>query len=157
VAHQTGRRATLLLAIGVVAVGLVACGQASESDIFEAVGITPTATQSAEEIAAMTATVSAQQTASAGTPAVDVAALGDVTQGKNTFNTYCAQCHTPGGGGVGPDLLAAGGPGALLDIESFTAFLRAGEDHPPGPYQSFDISDRQVGNIAAYIVAESQS
>ena len=105
-----------------------------------------------------TAAAIAQQTAAAGTPAVDIAALGDVNRGRSTFGTYCANCHTPGGTVAGPDLLAAGGPGASITLESLKTFLREGtNDHDPGPYQSFDITDRQIGDIAAYILAESGS
>lgn len=156
--RQTQQRAALLLAIGGLALALVACGRASEADILSAVGITPTATRSPEEIAASTATAAAQQTAEAaeaGSPAVDVAALGDVTRGRGTFGTWCVNCHTPGGGGTGPDILAPGSAGAAITLDSLTVLLRQGENHPPGPYQSFSISDRAIGDLAAYILAEA--
>jgi mono/diheme cytochrome c family protein len=157
--HETGRRGALLLVIGGLVFGLVACGRASESELLSAVGITPTATQSPEEIATVTAIAVAQQTAAAGTPAVDIAALGDVESGRRIFNDQgCINCHRPGGGGTGSDLLAPGGPGASLTLESLTVLVReAPNDHPPGPYRSFEITDRSIGDLAAYILAESQS
>jgi mono/diheme cytochrome c family protein len=158
---QTGKRAALLLTVVSLALVLVACGRATEADILAAVGITPTATQSAEQIATSTAAAAAQQTAAAGaasSPAVDVAALGDVNRGRNTFNTWCLNCHQPGGSGTGPDLLAPGGPGASITLESLTVLIREAPEHnPPGPYDSTFISDRSIGDLAAYILSESSS
>lgn len=156
--REAQQRAALLLAIGGLALALVACGRATESDIFAAVGITPTATRGPEEIAASTATAVAQQTAEAaeaGSPAAEAAALGDVDRGRSTFNTWCLNCHTPGGGGQAPDILAPAGPGADLAPDAFTVFIREGETHPPGPYRTSDFSARQLGDLLAYILAES--
>jgi mono/diheme cytochrome c family protein len=165
VGRESQKRAALLVTIGGLALLLVACGRASEADIFAAVGITPTATLSADQIAASTATASAQQTAdaaaagspAAGSPAAEVAALGDVNRGRSTFGTWCQNCHTPGGGGQAPDILAPAGPGADLALDTFTVFIREGETHPPGPYRTSDFSDRQLGDLLAYILAESSS
>ena len=157
--RETGKRAALLATVGGCAILLVGCGRASEVDILAAVGITPTATRSPEELATATAAAAAQQTeaaAAVGSPAA-VAALGDVNRGRSTFNTWCLNCHQPGGGGTGPDILAAGGPGASLNLEGFTVLIRQGTDHPPGAYRTSDFSDRQMGDLLAYILAESAS
>lgn len=157
--RETGRRAVLLSAVVGLAFALVACGRATETDIFAAVGITPTSTQSPDEIATSTAAAIAQQTAVAGSPTVAVAALGDVSRGRGTFSTWCQNCHQPGGSGSGPDVLAAGGIGVDVNLESLTVLIREAEVdvHPPGPYDTFIISDRSIGDLAAYILAESSS
>nr|MDQ3045182.1 cytochrome c [Chloroflexota bacterium] len=77
-------------------------------------------------------------------------ALGDVSRGEVTFNNFCINCHRPGG--TGPDLLAPGGPGTGITVESLTVLLREGVDHPPGPYPDFSIPDSAIPNVAAYIV-----
>ena len=150
-------RAGLLLTVVGLALALTACGRASQSDIFAALGITPTPTRSPEEIASATAAAIAQQTAAAsasGSPAGGAVA-GDVTVGRRIFITWCVNCHVPGGGGSAPDILVADGPASSMTFDEFKAFIRGGEEHPPGPYRTSDFSDRQLGDLWAYIVAES--
>ena len=156
--RETGKRAALLSTVVGLALALVACGRASETDLLSAVGITPTATRSAEEVASATAAAAAQQTAAASvsaSPAGAVGALGDVNRGRGDFGTWCQNCHRPGGNG--PDILATGGPGAAPTLHTFTVLIREGADHPPGPYRTSDFSDRQLGDLLAYILAESAS
>lgn len=153
----TGKRATLLVTLIGVAIFVAACGRASDNDIFQALGITPTPTQSAEQIATATAQVAAQQTAVAaavGSPGAGGAvALGDVTRGERTFNQWCLNCHKAGG--PGGDILSPGSPGSGMTIDSLTVLIREGADHPPGPYQTFQISDRALNDLAAYIAAHA--
>ena len=154
-------RPALLTTIIGVAVLVAACGRASEQEINQALGITPTPTLSAEQIATGTAAAAAAaatrtaEAAMAGSPGA-AAALGDVASGKTQFNTWCLNCHRVGG--TGPDLLAAGGPGANLTTEQLLPMIRTGENHsPPGPYQTFMLSDKAVADITAYLRSEAGS
>jgi mono/diheme cytochrome c family protein len=142
-------RAFILCTVIAAAVGLAACGRASEEEIYQALGITPTPTQSAEQIAqataAASATAEAREIALATPGAASVAFLGDVTKGKMTFSMWCIACHGPG---------AAGGEIADLDgytPDSFMTFIRTGEGHPPGPYQAFQITDTAVMDLGTYL------
>lgn len=160
--HPASRstRTKALLLVGMIGMTLLvaACGRASDAEIFEAIGITPTPTQSPEQIATATAVVAAQQTAvaaAASSPGAGGAvAMGDITRGERTFNSNCVRCHSAGGNGG--DLLAAGGPASALTLDSLTTLVREAPNHtPPGPYQSFQISDRALNDLLAYLVAES--
>lgn len=146
------RRFVLLVALITVALGAAACGRATEDQINQALGITPTATQSAEQITAATeaasATAAAQLLAASSPGAV---AQGDVSQGSRQFQTWCSGCHGPGG--VGPDIRSPGSPGATITVETLLPLVREGEGHadPPGPYSTTEISDSQIADIAAYL------
>lgn len=134
------RRFTFLVAlVGIALVG-AACGRASEVEINQALGITPTATASA------TAEARALALSSPG-----AGALGDVTQGAMQFQTWCAGCHRPGG--LGPDIRAPGSVGASVTADSLLPLIRDAEGHssPPGPYQTTEISNAQIADIAAYL------
>lgn len=145
------RRLTFLATVISLAVLAVACGRATDEQINQALGITPTATLSAEAIAQQTAAASATSEArelAASSPGAAIA--GDVVQGKRQFDTWCVGCHGPGG--AGPDILAAGSGGASVDPEMLQALVREGEGHtPPGAYKTTEISDKQIVDIAAYI------
>src|SRR5215211_5587564 len=95
------RRLVLLVALITVALGAAACGRATEDEINQALGITPTATQSAEQAVAATeaanSTAEARQLA-ASSPGAGI--LGDVTSGRRIFQTQCSGCHRPGGPGA---------------------------------------------------------
>jgi mono/diheme cytochrome c family protein len=153
------RRLALLVAVITVALGAAACGRATEDEINQALGITPTATQSAEQVAS--ATEAASATTAAQLLAVSspgAAAQGDVRQGSRQFQTWCSGCHGPGG--VGPDIRSPGSPGATVTAESLLALVREGVGHPeppdpPGVYRTTEISDKQVADIAAYLNEES--
>lgn len=146
------RRLALLVALISVALGAAACGRATEDQINQALGITPTATQSAEQAAAATeaasATAAARLLAASSPGAV---AQGDVSQGSRQFQTWCAGCHRPGG--AGPDILSPGSPGTSITAETLLPLIREGVGHskPPGPYRTTEISDKQVVDIAAYL------
>jgi mono/diheme cytochrome c family protein len=149
------RALLLVMTIG-VAIVAVACGRASESDINSALGITPSPTQSAEDMATSAAKAAADSAtltaaaASAGSPGA--VALGDITQGEAQFNIFCAQCHKPDGSGRGPALVGADSPAAGLTDEQLTDLIRNGTNHdPPGAYKTTEISDKQITNINAYI------
>ena len=153
------RRFVLLVSLISVALGAAACGRATEDQINQALGITPTATQSAEQVAAATeaanATAAARQLAASSPGA---AALGDVTQGSRQFQTWCSGCHGPGG--QGPDIRSPGSPGETVTAESLLALVREGVGHPeppdpPGVYRTTEISDKQVADLAAYLRDQS--
>ena len=146
------RRFALLVALITVALGAAACGRATEDQINQALSITPTATQSAEELASATESASATAAArllAASSPGA--VAQGDVTQGSRQFQTWCAGCHKPGG--AGPDILSPGSPGASVTAETLLPLIREAVGHPkpPGPYLATEISDKQVTDIAAYL------
>jgi mono/diheme cytochrome c family protein len=151
------RRAALLISLIAVAVGVAACGRASQAEIDQALGITPTPTPSQEQIAASTAAAAsavAAQTAAAANPAPgggQAAAVGDVTRGSRQFTTQCAGCHRPGG--PGGDILAPGGPGVDVTYETLLPLIREGNGHPvpPGPYPATLLSDSAVQDLAAFI------
>ena len=149
------RRLTLLITLVSVALIGAACGRATEDQINQALGITPTATLSAEHIASATeaasATAAARELALASPGA---GALGDVTQGARQFQTWCAGCHSPGG--MGPDIRAPGSAGASVTADSLAPLVREGEGHtPPGPYKPTEITDSQIADIAAYLNVEA--
>jgi len=154
--HQ---RFVLLVSLITIALGAAACGRATEDQINQALGITPTATQSAEQIAAATeaasATAAARQLA-ASSPGAGV--LGDVTQGSRQFQTWCSGCHGPGG--QGPDIRSPGSPGETVTAESLLALVREAVGHPeppdpPGVYTTTEITDKQVADLAAYLRDQS--
>jgi mono/diheme cytochrome c family protein len=137
-----------------VALTLAACGRATDEQINQALGITPTATMSAEQVAESTAeasaTAAARELALASPAAGGAAVAGDVAAGKRQFDYWCINCHSPGGSG--PNVLEAGSPGSSVDPDALLAILRDGEGHsPPGPFKDTDISDKQVVDIAAYL------
>lgn len=149
------RRLSFLVTVVALALVGVACGRATEDQINQALGITPTATLSAEQITELTAAVTATHEASllaASTPSgSDVASVGDVAAGKRQYDVWCIACHSSGG--AGPDLLSAGSAGSTVTLASMTTLIREGADHPPGAYRVTDISDTQLADITAYILS----
>jgi mono/diheme cytochrome c family protein len=145
------RRMTFLGSVIAIAFLAVSCGRATDEQINQALGITPTATLSAAEIAEQTAAASATSAArelAASSPGAAIA--GDVVQGKRQFDTWCIGCHGPGG--AGPDILAAGSAGSSVDPDMLQPLVRDGEGHtPPGPYKTTEITDKQIVDVAAYI------
>jgi mono/diheme cytochrome c family protein len=145
------RKSALLFAVLAIAFVAAGCGRATEDQIDQALGITPTATLSAEQVAAAgaaaSATAAGRVVASSSPGAV---ALGDVTRGARQFDTWCSACHGPGGSA--PDILSPGSPGAKLTADSLQPLIRDGAGHtPPGPYKPTEISNSQIADIAAYI------
>jgi mono/diheme cytochrome c family protein len=148
-------RFSVLVTLMGVALLAVACGRATEEEINQALGITPTATMSAEQIAS--ATEAASATAAARELALaspGTGALGDVIQGARQFQTWCSGCHGPGR--IGPDIRAPGSAGASVTADALLPLVRDGEGHtPPGPYKSTEITDGQIADIAAYLNQEA--
>lgn len=157
------RRAGLIVCLLSLTVLAAACGRASEDDINSALGITPTATQSAEQIAAVTATAEARASQSAAggaaTPATaDEAAAallasGNVALGQTVFFQNCLSCHGPNA----PAGVLNGPNDADLSAGSFLALIRDGTGHPtpPGPFIAQRISDDQLRNLYAWLVSVS--
>ena len=151
------RRFVLLVTVISVALVAAACGRATEDQINQALGITPTATLSAEQIASATEVASATAASRLLTASSPGAATqGDVAQGSRQFNTWCSGCHGPGG--VGPDILSPGSPGSSVTADSLLPLVREGTGHtdPPGPYRTTEISDDQIADIAAYLKSETE-
>lgn len=156
---MANRGLMLALTVGGV-LGLAACGRASDEQINQLLGITPTPTPSAEQLAEATAQASATVAARAAALASPAsggaaAALGDVVAGRRLFTTWCAGCHGPGGSG--PAILEAGSPGASVTTDTLLPLVREAEGHPspPGTYPTTQISDRQVSDLVAYIRDEA--
>lgn len=150
-----GTRATFLVVLLGVAIGVAACGRASQIEIDQALGITPTPTLSGEQIAASAAAAAsavAARTAAADTAqGGQAAALGDVSRGSRQFTTQCAGCHRPNG--PGGDILAPGSAGADVSYDLLFPMIRDGAGHaaPPGPYPATLLNDEAIRDIAAFI------
>jgi mono/diheme cytochrome c family protein len=149
------RRAMLLvMTIGMV-LAAVACGRASQHQIDQALGITPTATLSPGDLATSTARALAQASAAVNASPGSVAALGNVTQGRSTFQFNCAQCHRADGSGRGPSLEGPNSPEIALSDDQIKDLIRNGTNHSPpngpGPYQPFKINDARIADIIAYL------
>ncbi len=146
------RRVSLLVTVIAIALTAAACGRATENQINQALGITPTATMSSEQIASATeaasATAATRLLAASSPGAVN---QGDVTQGARQFQTWCSGCHGPGG--AGSDILSAGSPGVSVTAESLLPLVREAVGHPspPGPYLPTEITNNQIADIAAYL------
>lgn len=155
---QVGRRGTGLVSIIVVAIVLIACGRATDQQIDQALGITPTVTIDSTAEADREATLDAELAlaeSSPGSSDVAVVALGNPALGMSKYQFVCLMCHTVGGGGSAPDLLASGGPAGGITLEELTVIVREGTGHPPGPYADFQVTDSDISNILAYILEES--
>lgn len=132
-----------------------ACGRSTEDQINQALGITPTATLTTEQLDSAAAAASATSTArQLALSSPGAAAFGDVTAGKRQFDTWCTGCHGPGGSG--PDILAAGSAGAKADPDFLLALVREGAGHtPPGAYKVTEISNKQVLDLSAYLISSA--
>lgn len=137
------QRASVLGAIALVLL-IVACGRATEEQIEQALGITPTPTVDAAEAARATEDAEMAM-ATPDDPNAGIAALG-----ATKFQFNCQVCHSATGSA--PTLLEPGGPYADIDYATLYPILREGEGHdPPGPYQTFTLTDDDIANIGAYI------
>ncbi|MEA2595150.1 MAG: Cytochrome oxidase, cbb3-type, subunit [Thermomicrobiales bacterium] len=153
-------RASLLITIIGVAVFAVACGRATQKQIDQALGITPTATLGPADFATSTARAAAQASAraSAGSPGAGAspgaaaAAVGNVTQGKSSFQFNCAQCHRPNSPTGAPILSGPDSPVVNLTDAQIYDLVRNGTNHePPGPIPSFTLNDQRIADIIAYL------
>lgn len=157
-------RLSLLLTTGCLAIVLVACGRASPADIDAALGITPTATLSTEQMATGTADAIADQEtrtaaqanlASPGANGGDgnLAAAGNAMIGRTQFTNWCLRCHQPSGAGQGPALAGPTSPTTNLTDQQLFDLVRTGEGHPvpPGPITTATLTDRQLIDVLAYI------
>lgn len=160
------RRLSFLVATIAVAFIAVACGRASPKEINSALGITPTATLSAEMIATGTAEADiAQQTrtaaiaaADAGGSPVSLALTGDVVQGRTQYQLRCLNCHRANNNVNAPVLSGPDNPATQLSDQALIDLVRTGEGHatPPGPLNEVTISERQLINIIAFIRDQSK-
>ncbi len=156
---QTFRsRASFLAMCIVLSIVVVACGRASQQEIDEALGSTPTMTDELKVQETNEAVVADQTRAAAqahlATPgnegSVDIASTGNPTLGKTTFTQRCMGCHKAGG--MGPDLSGPSSPVNSLTDQQIIDLLRTGEGHtPPGPLTTVDISDSNMPNLLAYL------
>jgi mono/diheme cytochrome c family protein len=148
----------------VVILVAVACGRATEEDINAALGITPSPTLNAEEVAAATGTAAALATSRAqiaaspagtGGDAAVLLAGGDITRGQVVFLQNCQSCH--GGAPTAPNLMQPN-PDVDLSPEHFLAVVRNGEGHEPrpGPFGPQRISDESLRNLYAFILSRVQ-
>lgn len=159
-------RLSFLIVTIAVAFVAVACGRASQSDIDSALGITPTATLSAEMMATGTAQAAvAEQTrtaafaaAEAGGSPVAIALSGDVVQGRTQYQLRCLNCHRPNNAVNAPVLSGPDNPATQLSDQALIDLVRTGEGHatPPGPLSEVTISERQLINIIAFIRDQSK-
>jgi mono/diheme cytochrome c family protein len=163
------KRLSFLVVTLAVAVIAVACGRASKEDINAALGITPTVTLSAEQIATGTASAAAAQEtrsaaiAMAGSPGaggspVALAAAGDVVQGRTQYQLRCLNCHRPNNAVNAPVLAGPDNPATKYSDQELVALVRTGDGHstPPGPLNEVNISERQLINIIAFIRDQSK-
>lgn len=166
--HSARGRLSMLIVTGGLAVVLVACGRASPADIDAALGITPTATLSAEQIAQGTEqAVASEETrtaaqASIASPAagqdVQLSAAGNPALGGNTFRLRCLGCHGVADTPRGPSLTGPDNPSVALSDQQLFDLVRTGEGHasPPGAFSTSDITDRQLVDVLAYIRQQSK-
>jgi mono/diheme cytochrome c family protein len=142
-----------------VAIFAIACGRATQQEIDQALGITPTATQSPGDLATSTAQALAQASAraAAGSPGAGaspgaVAAVGNVAQGRNSFQFNCNQCHRPNSPTGAPILSGPDSPVVNLSDAQIYDLIRNGTNHePPGPIPSFTLNDQRIADIIAYL------
>lgn len=156
--RRVRQRAALLAIFGLVLV-VAACGRATDEEIDQALGITPTPTVDAAAMAEATNAAAtaeaerAQQQGSASPVEVAQENAGTAALGRTKFQFTCQTCHRAGG--TAPDLLATGGPYAQIDYATLYPILREGEGHTgagmPGAYETFELTDADIANIGAFI------
>lgn len=155
-------RAALMVSMVVITLAVAACGRATEEEINQALGITPTPTQSAEQIAAATeraesAAATREAGIASGSPESGdaIAVTGDPVRGQTQFSLYCLQCHGPAG--QGPNILEAGNPAAAMTNEELLTLVREGTGHGVAPIPNYLVSDQSIADIHAYIQAQAGS
>lgn len=165
---QVRTRASFLVMCGLITMLAVDCGRASQEEIYQALGITPTPTLSDQQIAENTAVaIAADQTQEAAQAAiaspgsggeVNLAAAGDPLVGRTVFFQYCQSCHTPGGAGRAPELAGPSNPAVALSDQAIVDLVRTGDGHaaPPGPISDVFLREEQLIDILAYIRDQSE-
>jgi mono/diheme cytochrome c family protein len=152
----------MLASVVFIAVIAVACGRASEDDINSALGITPTATLSADAQITATAAAAARATDAAlgiapspgSQDNVDLASLGNLTLGRTTFAVQCQRCHTPNGAGAAAALSGANNPAAALSDSEIYSVIKDGTNHSKeagGPGALGTLTDKQIYDIIAFL------
>ena len=162
-------RLSFLVMCALVGVIAVACGRASKEDIDSALGITPTATLSEQQVADSTAAAASREETRAAAQAalsspganggpVDLASAGNPTLGRTQFLQRCQTCHRPGGAGPAPELKGPDNPTVALSDQQIVDLIRTGVGHatPPGPLTEIDISQKQMIDILAFIRDQSK-
>ena len=156
-------RAYWLIAIIGLATFAVACGRATEDDINAALGITPTATMSAGDMA--TATQESAENATrvaeggggadaAASDTTNLAVLGNPLIGRTTFISNCTGCHVANGSGVAQPIPGAGGIAAPLTDAQLYNIIRDGTNHGEdvgGPGARANLTDKQIYDMIAFI------
>jgi mono/diheme cytochrome c family protein len=149
--HRRGMVLAMAFSVAIVA---VACGRATEEEINQALGITPTTTFTVAQIE--TATAQAESPATPGVLAGDI--VGDVQMGQQQFTFQCGQCHRVDGSGQGPALFGADGPVANMSDEELADLIRNGTNHGDvPPFTTARVSDRQLASIVAYLRQQASS
>src|SRR5262249_37710814 len=137
----------------------------TQKQIDQALGITPTATLSPGDLATSTAKALAEASAraaaaSAGggaSPGAVAAVVGNVAQGKSSFQFNCQQCHRPGSPTNAPILSGPQSPVLNLTDAQIYDLVRKGTNHtPPGPIPSFTLNDQRIADIIAYLRSIAQ-
>jgi mono/diheme cytochrome c family protein len=162
--NRSGRhRAYWLIAVVCLATFAVACGRASEADINAALGITPSPTLSADDIATSTALASDNATRVAGggegvdtaaDDTTDLTVLGNPMIGRTSFLSNCTGCHAANGSGVAAPVPGASGMAALLTDMQLYNVIREGTNHGEdvgGPGARANLTDKQIYDMIAFI------
>jgi mono/diheme cytochrome c family protein len=141
----------------------VACGRASETDINAALGITPSPTMSADDMATSTAQASENATRvagggsgvdTAGEDTTNLAVLGNPLIGRTSFLSNCTGCHVANGSGVAAPVPGASGMAALLTDMQIYNVIREGTGHGTdigGPGARANLTDKQIYDMIAFI------
>lgn len=166
---QVRTRLSFLMMCGLIAVIAVACGRASQDEVYQALGITPTPTLSEQQIADNTAVAVAEaetevavETALAASPVdggggANLAAAGDPVAGRIAFQQRCIGCHRVGGAGPGPELAGPGNPATALTDQEIIDLVRTGEGHGETvPFDEVAIREDQLIDVLAFIREQSE-
>jgi mono/diheme cytochrome c family protein len=166
---QVRTRLSFLVMCGLIAVVAVACGRASDEDIYQALGVTPTPTLSEQQIADQTAVAVAEdetrvaaQTAIAASPVeggegADLASAGNPVLGRTAFLQRCQSCHRPGGAGPAPELAGPSNPAVELTDQEIVDLVRTGEGHGDTlPFDEVAIREQQLIDVLAFIREQSK-
>ncbi len=166
---QVRTRASFLVMCGLISLFLVACGRASQDDIYGALGITPTPTLSDQQMADNTAVaISEEETRVAAQAALaspgaeggvaNLAAAGNPVMGQTSFGQRCIGCHRVGNTVGAPELAGPENPAVALSDQEIVDLIRTGDGHatPPGPFSEVALRQAQLIDILAFIRQQSE-